>query len=746
MTGDMGSQVELFDAIFELSHRVTGRTGIEELRAAAEAIVREHTSANQVHIVLTAGEAGTTAPEIDGGALARPDARLVQEAVDADEVRIESGAATRVAVPLRRGAHTLGALLAYVPAYTGADERTIRSIAGQISLLLENALLLEERDAGTGDTNDPIAPEAGTVIYGEPAGNGSAVGLALPWEASFEIGAGDDGAIAPDEWRGAFDDAVERSALQIERIRQSAAEMVDRTAATIFDAHLLMVRDETFTGRIAELIDEGVEPARAVRRVVLTTARRLERMRDGRFAEKAQDVRDVGLRLLRNLHQDTAEEVDYSGRIVVARHMYPSELVSLASQRIDGAIFLGVGLTAHLAILARSLELPSVLVQDRRILALREGTRLLVDGDAGRAIVEPGSEPLESDTGDPLRTLFVGEGSARVRDLLAQPTGDGSSARTAIRANVNLFHDATRAHRLGADGIGLYRSEFPFIIRSDIVGEEEQYRIYRSIVEAMPAKPVVMRTADIGGDKILPLGGEREANPFLGVRGIRFSLAHRRLFRDQLTAMLRAGAGADLKIMFPMVSTVEEVIEARDEVERCSNALAADDTPHIARPRLGAMVELPSAVEALPELIAELDFLSIGTNDLVMYLLAVDRTNAHLSELYRSFHPTVLRTLERIARQCSGSPVELSVCGDSAADPVMLAFLVGLGVRVVSVSPDNLLRAKSTVRVLDETFVGAVRDELLSLNRINAMERAVSSIRATITDRVRERLGSSDAN
>lgn len=259
--------------------------------------------------------------------------------------------------------------------------------------------------------------------------------------------------------------------------------------------------------------------------------------------------------------------------------------------------------------------------------------------------------------------------------------------------------------------------------------------MYRSIVNSQPGKPVILRTADIGGDKLLQGRGEVESNPFLGVRGIRFSLANREMFRDQLKAMLRAGEGADLGIMLPMVSDVDEVLQAKEEISLCLEQLAGRGVPHNKHPRIGAMVELPSAAMSVGELAEETDFLSIGTNDLVMYLLAVDRTNENLSHLYRSHHPTVLRVLSTIAREAGDKISELSVCGDVASDPLMIPFFVGLGIRKLSVSPGKVEPVKKQLSRFSLPEMEKISSDMLSIRRLKDMEKYITDFRDKLSSR-----------
>ena len=442
--------------------------------------------------------------------------------------------------------------------------------------------------------------------------------------------------------------------------------------------------------------------------------------------------------MIRNLRGEATADRSYSNVIVVAETMYPSEFVSLAAQRVGGIVFVGSGITAHLSILARSLEVPTLLTQDRSLLEMPDDSFVAVDADGGRVLIHPTETETEAlREASKLRRAELDDVSVLSRVFMYLEQHELAN-QPKIWANVNLFHDADRARNLQADGIGLYRSEFPFIIRSDYVSEEEQFGIYRRIANVMPDRPLNFRTADIGGDKILPWADLDEANPFLGVRGIRFSLAYPAMFADQLRAMLRAGFERDLKIMFPMVSSIDEIYLAKEHVESAIAGLARDGYEFNSSPKLGAMIELPSAVEIAEELAAELDFLSIGTNDLIMYLLAVDRTNGRLSELYRSYHPSVLRTISLLTERVARLDVELSVCGDSAADPVMLPFYLGLNIPALSVSPDDLTRVRKHLASIDALLVDEVHDTMLSIRRLTEMDLYVRDLRSRIEARVEE--------
>jgi phosphoenolpyruvate-protein kinase (PTS system EI component) len=363
------------------------------------------------------------------------------------------------------------------------------------------------------------------------------------------------------------------------------------------------------------------------------------------------------------------------------------------------------------------------MTRDRRILEIEAGTPVLLHASSGRLHVNPSEQQLRMVTAPAAR-----RGAGKTEPSVAAGTVTRDGQRVKVLVNVNLYRDATEASRAGADGIGLYRSEFPFIIRNEFLSEEEQLSVYRRIVGVFAGREVVLRTADIGGDKLLQGREEEERNPFLGVRGIRFSLANRPAFRDQLRAMLRAGEGIDLGIMFPMVSSVEEIEEAREEVAHCIADLAAEGVPHNTHPRLGAMIELPSAALSTTDLAEVTDFLSVGTNDLVMYLLAVDRTNERLSRLYRGHHPTVLRTLAQIAVDSGPGLSELSVCGASASDPLLVPFLLGIGVRKLSVRSERIGMVRSLVSKLTIKRAQEISKEMLGIRHVRDMESYLRSL------------------
>jgi phosphotransferase system enzyme I (PtsP) len=421
------------------------------------------------------------------------------------------------------------------------------------------------------------------------------------------------------------------------------------------------------------------------------------------------------------MSHDSAQ-ADYEGRIIIARELLPSELLKLAAQRAAGLVLLSGAATSHVALLARSLRLPTVLIDRQDLLQWVEDQNLLLDAIQGTLFIEP-------DAGVQASYQRLLEERQRIEQLEPQvedETHSSDGVRVRLLANINLLSDLEPATRLKAEGIGLYRSEFPFIVRDNFPTEEEQYRIYQRLIDRMNGKPVTLRTLDIGGDKSLSYApNQNEPNPFLGLRAIRYSLRNRPVFTQQLRAMLRAGVNQQLKIMFPLISSVDEFVQAKEIVHQCIAELAAEELPHNPHPQLGLMVELPSAVELIEELAQEADFLSIGTNDLIQYMLAVDRTNEQISDLYVPYHPAVLRALYRVAEAALRNDIEASICGDIAADPHMMVFLLGCGIRSFSVDARHIPYLQQHIT---RTNVEEARRNAMKVLRLSRIDEITASL------------------
>lgn len=632
-----------------------------------------------------------------------------------------------LAVPIVRGLERVGVLVLQDPVADYFDEndtKALQAIAAQLATTIENAkLLITLHQIQGAPPPAPSEPEQELkFIRGVAGAAGLAVGRAFVFDALDQ-----DFVVRPEpgQPRWNLDDfrrSLAKTEQQLEALQLQMEERLADVASMIFSAHLLIVKDAKFSGSMIHLIEGGLAPEQAIGRVVSEYLHLFGSSANPRLREKVQDVKDLGRRLLKNLKPGDEETADYRGRVVVAGELMPSDILKVSAQRAEGLVLVSGGVTSHVAILARSLQLPMIIVDNRRLFALTRDHTLALDGDQGNLYVNPSPEVLQKfrDLTESRRAVERAAGEVR------ETTQTRCGAPVRLMANINMLSELVVAHRLKADGVGLYRSEFPFIVRNGFPSEEEQFRVYRKLIEGMPGKPVVFRTLDIGGDKMLSyFPTVNEANPFLGLRAIRFSLRYKHIFTQQLRALLRAGQDSPLHIMFPLVSSVDDFLEARDIVHECARELAAEGIPHNPRPRLGVMIELPSAVEIAGELADAADFLSIGGNDLVQYILAVDRTNEHISDLYVAYHPAVLRSLKRVVAAAEQYGKPLSFCGEMAADPKMIPFLLGIGVRTFSIEARQIPRVQKVVGALDLAETQKRATYLLGLGRVRDVAAAL---------------------
>ena len=662
-------------------------------------------SVGKVHLQIGEGITGTCVKELRPIREARATSNPAFKHIPS--VREESYQSF-LAVPIRRGLKRIGALVVQHTRrdrFTRQDTRALQTIAAQLASTLEDVEMLMELHAAPGARQEP-APGHSASISCRTASEGIAVGRIVhlrPPDLPAQSTTGD----SADE-AAAFLQALERTDQQLEAIHREIDERIAELANLIFASHLLMLRDEEFSGQMLALIRDGMSAGDAIRRIVGQYVDLLAASANPRTREKVHDIRDLGQRLLRNLSGDPDEHGDLRERVVIAHEVYPSELVRLAAQHAEGLILTGSGSTAHLTILARSLEIPAVLLRASEDGDLPEDELVVVDAYEG--VIHRSPSPAL------LKQFRTAQETRRAEQERIEPSVARSSDGVEIDllANVNVLHDAEIASRAGAMGIGLYRSEFPFLVRNDFPSEAEQYRIYRRILERCPRGPVVLRTLDVGGDKLFGDPQSVEPNPFLGLRGIRFSLAHADLFDDQLRAMLRAGFGYDVRILFPMIASVDEYREASDRVRAVITDLAEEGLPHHPAPQLGVMIELPSAVECVDHLAEEADFLSIGSNDLVMYLLGVDRSNEQVERLYDPYHPAVLRSLSRVVTAAINHGKHVTICGEVGAAPPMIRFLLGCGLRCISADPARLGRVRAAVASLSVEDAKAFAKKLLS--------------------------------
>jgi phosphotransferase system enzyme I (PtsI) len=556
------------------------------------------------------------------------------------------------------------------------------------------------------------------VRDGIPASPGIVIGAArvLRWEVP-RVPHG--GVVAPEQVEGEVQRFLDACAWAKDRIR----ELQERTAsemgsveAQIFEPQLLMLEDADLVhGTIAYIRENHLTAERAFEWRVLEWESAMSHTSHPMVLDRLNDLADIQNRVLRHLmglpEPDLGPRAGDGRVILVARELTPSITVQLDKRRVVGiATDLGTR-TSHSAILARSLDIPSVVSLGDLSEHVREGQELILDGRAGRVIVLPTEE--EKRTYEE-RDFQIREWEQELVLLahLDPVTRDG--VRVELRANIDLPGEATSARDHGANGIGLYRTEFLVVGRGTAPGEEEQFQAYRRVAETFRGEPVVIRTFDLGGDKFPAfLHMAPEENPFLGWRAIRVCLDEPAIFRTQLRALLRAMPFGDLRIMLPLINEISEVERTRALVEECRAELAAEGVQVPETYRLGAMIETPAAAMTAPELARHVDFFSIGTNDLTQYTLAVDRGNSRLARLYNPFHPSVVRLLHAIAEAGRAAGIEVAVCGELAGNPLGAFMLIGMQVSSLSVGPAALAEIKKVIRSVSAADAGiAVREAL----------------------------------
>jgi phosphotransferase system enzyme I (PtsI) len=524
----------------------------------------------------------------------------------------------------------------------------------------------------------------------------------------------DDEAIAAEIQR--FHGALEQARERLRTVRARAARHAGEEEARIFDAQLFILEDVELIGRVEGLIRQNLAAESAFEITMLEWRHHFARHASPMMRERVGDITDVQIRvlsLLLNLpDHDPLELPKGAGAILVTHDLTPSLTVQVDREAV-AAIATDAGTrVSHVAILARSLGLPAVVGLRSATERLRGGEMAILDGTTGMLWINPTESEIEDFRERSRREAAVGEELAREAGAESITT-DGQ--RVTLYANVDIPEDAEAAARSGADGVGLMRTEFLVVGRTTMPDEEEQYRAYRRVLESFGDRPVVIRTFDIGGDK-LPVGGyPTEANPFLGWRAIRMCLDEPAIFRPQLRALMRAAVHGDLRIMLPLVVTVDEVRQTRELMAAESKDLASRGIPHRMDIPLGVMIETPAAAVAADSFVGEAAFFSIGTNDLTQYSLAVDRGNANIADRFTPLHPGVLRLIARTVEVGDASGVGVTVCGEMASEPLMAFALIGLGVRQLSVAPRALPLVKRLVRGVATSDAASAMQEALRL-------------------------------
>jgi phosphotransferase system enzyme I (PtsP) len=496
-----------------------------------------------------------------------------------------------------------------------------------------------------------------------------------------------------------FRAAVERGIEQIQNLKQRMSSLISKEDGAVFDVHRLILGDPVLIEQIENKIrKERYTAPYAVSAIFEQHLNSFTQIEDDYLRERAADVKDVAQRLLENLSGMNQEKLILPEQaILVAEDLSPADLSLIEGDHFRGIVLATGGVTSHASILAKSFEIPSVAAVEGLIENVRQGDSLIVDGNSGVVYINPSHEVVREYDRLEREYLALNKELGELRDLPAE-TQDGH--RVSLYANIGLLSDIAFAHLHGAQGVGLYRTEIHFLTHRDFPGEEEQFALYRRVVEGMGGKPVTIRTLDIGADKY-PAYVRRattEQNPFLGWRSIRISLEMPEIFKTQLRAILRAGAHGRVRLLIPMVTSLEEILRVKELLAEVREELEIEKVPFDRQMELGIMVEVPSIVHLVSRIVREVDFLSIGTNDLIQYILAVDRGNHKVAELYEPLHPAVLAALGIIIEGAKREGKRVGMCGEMAGDPLYTLVLLGMGLEEFSMGSLFIPVVKKIIR------------------------------------------------
>lgn len=517
--------------------------------------------------------------------------------------------------------------------------------------------------------------------------------------------------------------AIERAKAAVQKVHAHALASMGADHAAVFEAHLLMLEDPEMLEQVQEKIEsEGINAEAAYQEVAQGFIRLFEGMKNAYMKERAADVRDISDRILRALLGQ--EKVDLSRldseAILVGQDFTPSDTATLDRAQVLGLVTAIGGRTSHTAIMARTLGLPAVVGLANACEVIRTGDTLIIDGSTGQLHIRPEPQVLER-----YRALALEQAAAKaaLESVRGQPSVTLDGHHVELSANIGTPKDVEALKKGDAEGVGLFRTEFLYMNRDTLPSEEEQYQAYKEVLTAIAPRQVIIRTLDIGGDKSLPyLPIPKEANPFLGYRAIRICLDRLDLFKQQLRALLRASAHGNLAVMFPMISSLDELLAARRILDETRQELLAAGVEVANKIPVGIMIEIPAAAMIADILARHCDFFSIGTNDLIQYTCAVDRMNEKIHHLYNSSNPGVLRTINKVIQDAHAAGIRVGMCGEVAGELPLVPVLLGMGLDEFSMTPNSILEVRRLIRSLKAADARQLAQEVLSLSTAGEIE------------------------
>jgi len=628
-------------------------------------------------------------------------------------------------VPLIEHRKSFGVLVVHTTeprTFVPEEVEILSSIATQISSLVSKALLLKQLDIATqSPKKNGIHKDKTIELIGQPVAYGVAIGKAVHLKQSdFEVPEKETSRTVEIEMSD-FQAAMEHTILDTLKLVENVSDRVGTEEASIFHAHLMFLEDNHFQEKIKTKIENGHSASWSIYTTVEEYLKAFDEIKDPYLSEKGSDIKDVGFRLLHYLGHEVLSVSKKTG-ILIARQLLPGDIARLDTTRIKGIILSSGGVVSHASILARSLRIPVVCLDEEDLDNIKEGTLIAVNGDLGIAVTNPDKKVLSK-----FKILLVQQQNfyknlEQFRDLPCT-TKDGT--RINLLANVSIVGDENQLITYGAEGIGLFRTEFFFLSMDRYPDVFEQTKVYQDLLQNVTKdKPVIFRTLDVGADKAAPyMGFQDEENPFMGYRAIRRQLKEKNILKEQISSILHAtGERPNVRILFPMITNVNEIREAKILLEECRQELESNGI-HVAKIEVGIMFEVPSTFIICEKFMPEIDFCSIGSNDLTQYVLAVDRNNPHISKLYDPLHPAVLKLIKQlvVTAEKHGKIVEL--CGEMASDPDGCIVLVGLGIKALS---------------MNAPLIPVIKKRLSGISISSAKSLAISALDVSSPEEVRK--------
>jgi phosphotransferase system, enzyme I, PtsP len=629
--------------------------------------------------------------------------------------------------------------------FSSDDISALSTIAFQASSIVINARLLESirkneeeksivarelektRQTLLDKERPPLEPKSsalrGTVAYpGLASGPAHVLDNNLGFADALE-----KGPVDTEKELQKLDLTLEKTRIQTLFLEKRVAERLSQNDAAIFHTHLMILEDRSFIDKLRSEICLGHNVSFSLKKIVDEYIEAFERMDDVYLRERAADIRDIGRRLQSNLsdHQQTTLQLKCPG-ILIAQELLPSDMAALDHEKIKGIVTEAGERNSHAVIMAKSLGIPALVGVKGAVKATVPESLVIIDANSGCLYIDPPSHVveeyhrLEADAGKELH---------RLEEFRNLPPLTSDGRKVTLRANIGLVSDIDIALRNGAEGVGLYRTEFPYMTRGSFPDRNDQYQLYRKVIENFPDYPVTIRTLDIGGDKALPyFNPPKEDNPFMGWRSVRVSLDNLDIFRTQIEAILMAGVHGSVKLLFPMISGMEEIRACKDVIEEARENLRKEKIPFAQAMPIGVMIEVPSAVILAPQLAREVDFFALGTNDLIQYMLAADRNNPLVNKYYDPLHPAILQVLNQVAQTARDQGKGLCLCGEMASDPMNFLVLYGMGINEFSMPAPFIPRIKAFLRDLPSQVARKAAADVLSMTDSASIRRHLINV------------------